>query len=300
MVRTQRFAEGDSGEMNNESKQRYRELIRKGVESTGRQDAESRRAIYDKLRFANETMLAKKGTSYSASQSADIRRALDEAIAEHDNDVSMIAAEAEPDDHMNDSGPEAPIDPRPSMAEFASPATAKEATTMRRPGRRWPLVLPGIAAGVAGVVFLGWLLIAAGALSISFDRTKIAQNALVQRELTAAAPAMQDTVAFLEKIRAAVVKRQKEDAAGLTSLAGSKFIGLAAFDAGLQRELPKRLPRGSGVNLRADGTAYKIIFNYPFCPTAKLLRPDMVDPVRDVKGLGCAGFGVWNEAGAKF
>lgn len=58
------------------------------------------------------------------------------------------------------------------------------------------------------------------------------------------------------------------------------------------------MPSGSGIIVRADEKRYKILQNWPLCATMAFARPEMVDPKR--RGnlqLGCAYFGVWNEAG---
>jgi hypothetical protein len=264
--------------MSNGAKQRYRDLIRKGVESTGRDDPQARQAVYDKLRSANEAMLVKKGNAYSPGQSADIRRSLEEAIAEYEGTYSSAM--------FNVAG------------RNASAATAADASAHRPEQTR--SYLTGALAGIAAVLLLGILLIGTGFLTLSTDRAQAARSETVERELVAAGTQLRDALALLDKVRAEVIKRQQQDPAALTNLAGAKFIGLPAFDPALQRAFPKTLPKGSAVVLRADGAAYKIIVNWPLCPATKLLRPDLVDPVRDVPGLACGGFGIWNSAGAKF
>lgn len=270
--------------MSNGAKQRYSDLIRKGVESTGRDDPDARGAVYDKLRTANEAMLAKKRDIYTASQSADIRRSLEEAIADHEKAFSPA---------MFDAAEEEP----PVFQTAAQPAAA-ERPNPRRASSRSQLAI-GALAGIVIATLLGWLMATMGLLGSSVDPAQAARSEIVERGLAAADAPLRDAVAFLDQVRDEVVKRQKQDPAALEKLAGTKYIGLAAFDPELQKALPKTLPKGSAMLLRANKSSYKILLNWPLCPAVKFLRPDLVDPVRDLPGLSCAMFGVWNAPGAK-
>ncbi|WP_353646352.1 hypothetical protein [Mesorhizobium sp. WSM2239] len=250
--------------------QKYTETLRRAVSSIEDTESDSREKSYDKIRKANERFLDKHRDLFAPEAVVQLTAALEEMIAAHRREAEPLADKAIPNSTHLSNGPLGDAGPEASAA--------------------WRRFLVGMFLGIGiGVV---------GTLSVFLlsEGETLALQLANKKNL----PQVEIAVGFLDRIREEVTSRQRDDADGLSAVAGAKMIGLKSVMPELAREMPKTLPKSSAVVLRADATGYKILFNWPLCATVQYARPDLVDPVRARDVLGCSHFGIWNEAGAKW
>jgi hypothetical protein len=108
-------------------------------------------------------------------------------------------------------------------------------------------------------------------------------------------PQVPVAIAFLNDVADAVLEAQSRDRKKLES-ASKGFIALGRFDPALAERMPRSLPKGSAVMLRADAFNFKILFNWPLCGAVSISNPAMVDPVRSLpSSIGCPYFGIWTS-----
>jgi len=109
---------------------------------------------------------------------------------------------------------------------------------------------------------------------------------------------MPEAMKFIRRVVDAVVERQKKDKASLEENA-KKFVPLAKFDPELAKRMPKSLPPGTGIMLRADATNLKVLMNWTLCGVASITNPEMVDRKRNPQpSIGCPFFGLWTNGAA--
>jgi hypothetical protein len=145
----------------------------------------------------------------------------------------------------------------------------------------------------------------AGAAAVGYWPEQVARNAdspaqqLVQ-SYNKGAPHLHEANAFLQRIVDSVIDRQRRNRSAFAASA-NKFIPLAKFDQELAGSMPKTLPHGTAVIVRADAFNFKILMNWTLCGVASIASPDMVDPVR-ASGMtvGCPYFGLWSSGAAKW
>lgn len=259
--------------------QKYKDILRRSVETLETNDPAEREAGYEKLRLALEALLAKSQTSMGPEVASALGHALENMIEEHRSGRDrMDSSEQAPDD-----GQFAPV---PDEA-IARPARSRSASYT---------FLGGVLLGVAVSAALGAGFAAAGIVSVSEKAP--AGSDPITLAYQANLPLIGVAEAFLERVRREVVGRQASDPEGLGKVAGEKFVELKNLAPELAKQIPKELRRNSTVTLRADASGYKILFNWPLCATVQFAKPELLDPVRKPAVLGCRGFGLWNEAGA--
>jgi hypothetical protein len=116
-----------------------------------------------------------------------------------------------------------------------------------------------------------------------------------------ALPHLPAATSFLHKVSEAIINKQKADGDALARTASAKFIPLKTLDPQLATKMPATLPPGTEMIVRADKDDFKILYNWTLCGTAKVTKPDMVDPVRDRAGaVGCPYFGLWTAGAARW
>jgi hypothetical protein len=131
------------------------------------------------------------------------------------------------------------------------------------------------------------------------DAFSSATNQRLQHLYSNGVPQIAEAKKFLTKVFFAVAARQKTDA--VMAATSKSYVALSVFDPALAKEMPKTLPRGSSVVLRANGTDMKILLAGPLCATAAIAEPSLVDPVRsDPKFLGCNYMGLWTPGAARW
>jgi hypothetical protein len=151
----------------------------------------------------------------------------------------------------------------------------------------------------AVIVILGMAAAAAlGLVTWSAGGPASSPTAALEQAYKANLPQVDIAAKFLERVRDRVIQRQKEDGDALAALAEKKYIALKDFDPELAKQLPKSLPKGSAVIVRANAKDYKVLFNWPLCGTVQVARPDLVDPRRKLNVVGCSHFGLWTKGAA--
>jgi hypothetical protein len=281
--------------MHDEKVAKYQEVLQRALSNLDARNSAEREAAYDKLRKANEALLEKNQRSFGPEVAAQLRETLETMISDH---------------RRQSDGPDIEGSP-PGLGDIAAPAEKADAEEpIHQEADNWGSFRLGnhLIAGVIGA-FLGAALTTAVLMTLSaiglFSTSPIedepaAVGVALATAYEANLPEVEAAATFLEQVREEVITRQQNDAAGLTAVAGTKFVKLKVAMAELATQSPKTLPKGSEVILRADATGFKILFNWPLCATVQYARPDLVDPVRARNVLGCSHFGVWNEAGAKW
>jgi hypothetical protein len=181
-------------------------------------------------------------------------------------------------------------------ASYAPKPAAKPDMADRRGKWTWPLAALGVGL-VLGAV--------ATVLVMPNDLPAMPKSekavAILEHKYASALPQVPVAVDFLNKVSDAVIAMQKSDRAGLEAKASKTFVALQALDPDLAKQMPASLPVGSTVIVRADGSDFKILFNWTLCGAMQIVRPEMIDRVRDrVHGLGCPYFGLWTAGGANW
>lgn len=304
-------------------KEKYRGYILRLAQGLDVSDPVARSSIYVRLEKANEDMIAKNGAAFGEEHTDMLRSALAEAIAEYEAGFTPPprtepAAEVHEDARNEQAhdptihdaattvvhahGPEADFDHGEEVEpreEARSEAPVAITPAMRDGTRGRNALMLGLAIGAVAVCAGLYALTATGMASVSLDSQKIARSNYVESAFSKQEAQVQVARDYLGKVRDSVIKMQKGDPAKLTKSAGAKAIPLAALDKTLAGGLPKSLPKGTSVLVRANAKGYKVLLNSPLCSTVELADLALVDPVRKRVGLGCSYFGMWNADGAK-
>jgi hypothetical protein len=128
--------------------------------------------------------------------------------------------------------------------------------------------------------------------------------ATLVRQYNATVPLVPAAVDYLNKVAAAIVEMQKKDPAALEAKASSKLVGITSVDPELAKNLPlpRSMPPGSTVIIRANRSDYKILLNWTLCTAVRFTKPEMVDPARAPSKdmVGCSYFGLWTPGAVKW
>jgi hypothetical protein len=177
----------------------------------------------------------------------------------------------------------------PAMAE--SPPPLPPHTSLMRS------LAPAAASALVGAVVAS--LILAIYVPTLFSESKAVDALKLQYD--SALPHLSTAMSFLHKVSDSIVAKQKADGDALARTASANFIPLKALDPQLAKQMPATLPLGTTMIVRADKDDFKILYNWTLCGTAKVAKPDMVDPVRDrADAVGCPYFGLWTAGAAKW
>jgi hypothetical protein len=279
--------------MLDEKAKKYQEVLHRALNSLVAQNCTEREAGYEKLRKASDALLDKNRLAFGPEVVAQLRGTLEAMITDHRRHSQEPELETSPAGAIE----------APGAKPIGTGLPHQEVRGRGSLGLRNHLIV-GIMGAFIGsaVVLIGLITLSAtGLISISLTAegptaTETALKAAYEAKL----PEVEIAAAFLERLRKEVIARQQNDPSGLSALASDKFVKLKTAMPELAAQLPKKLPKGSAVILRADAAGYKILFNWPLCATVQYTKPDLVDPVRARKVLGCSHFGVWNEAAAKW
>lgn len=170
--------------------------------------------------------------------------------------------------------------------------------------RRRPKALGFLHTGnLSAMAFVLGML--AGAAAVAYWPEQVSENAngpaqQLARSYSKGLPLLPEANAFLQQVVDSIIDRQKGDRSAFAASAKT-FVGLAAFDPELARQMPKTLPSGTAIIVRADAYNFKVLMNWTLCGVASISNPDMVDPVR-ASGMtvGCPFFGLWSTGAAKW
>lgn len=254
--------------------EKCREYLDRALQSADSGDTAARAAAIGKLRNAHERLITNNPQLVETGQEPFLRSAMEEIIAEYEG------------------SPEA----APVQNQFDVPSVAGD-NPARKPVARKPYLAFASGFVVAGLAIAALAL--SGIADVAFG-AKSSRIAKFEQEHQRSIPQLHSAMAFLQAVEADIQRRQRENPEQLTEMAGERLIPLRRLDATLHASQPKDLPRGSNVAVRANGDAYKILFNWPLCRVAAIEMPDLVDSRRSNDGLNCSHFGVWNEEGASF
>lgn len=264
--------------MVNSQKDRYAEIVRRGIEKSGASEPGERENLYERLRVWNEQTIAKRDDADLVA--AQLRIQLEEAIAEYEAGLYETGQPEQVNTPDNDPF----FGHSEAQAEPDNQVSAPPVLATKERSIAWPVAAALVAGLIAG----------AGAIYLwASARTDVLAS------VEQARPLVDDTTQFLRKVRDEIISLQKSAPDELKTKAGERFVrvteilpALGAEEAGLA---------GPPVTVvRADEAGYKVLVISPVCPAARLLEPDLVDLVRDKYPFVCSYFGYWNEAGAKF
>lgn len=197
--------------------QKYKDILRRSVETLDVNDPASCEVGYEKLRLALEALLAKSQTSMGPEVASALGHALENMIEEHRSGRSRAdSSEQAADDSQVTSVPEV----------FAQPARSRSYT-----------FLGGVLLGVAVSAALGAGFAAAGIVSVSEKASAGSDPVTVAYQ--ANLPLIGVAEAFLERVRQEVVGRQASDPEGLGKIAGEKFVVLKNWHPNLPSSFPR-------------------------------------------------------------
>jgi hypothetical protein len=188
-------------------------------------------------------------------------------------------------------------------SSFAPEPKLESVATLSRQGAAKPHY-SGIGQGVsrprfafvAGILVGALLATVAVALTNSVADQPVGARQALEARYARSLQQLSVAEAFLTEVSDAVIDMQKKDRAALEAKAGKKFVGLKQLDPTLAEKMPKSLPPGSRVIVRATGRDFKILFNWTLCAAASIARPELVDHVRSKTDmLGCPFFGIWTR-----
>lgn len=278
--------------MSDNDRQRYRNLLQKACLDEKADSGPARERVHARMHDLNEAMLERRAATLDPAKAAELRQALRDVVEEDGKAFRIAQASAAPsvDSARADPGGVAPPGSAPAGAQRLRPARGAMAA-------RLTTLATGAVAGMAVALAAMWA-IAPAETSPTAAAGVPALSQSWQKAYQAAVPKVEIAAAFLERVSDAVADRQTEDGVGLTAVAGGDFVPLKAVAPELAAQFPKEL-KGSKVIVRADEVGYKILFDWPLCATAQIVKPDLVDPKRRRKAtVGCSHFGVWNKSGA--
>lgn len=242
------------------------------------------RAIGKAVADRNAHSLAERETIYAAARAALARKAVDRPDASAALEAAIAAVEA--------------AQPSPPAAPEEAPAPAPGPAAAAPPARIGPRLRQFLAFGAGAVLGALAVAVATAIVAASGPDTNDAGK-LLEARYRKTLPQIPVAVEFLHKVSDAVIDMQKKDRAGLEAKAGKNFIGLAALSPDLVRQMPKTLPPGSAVIVKADGFDFKVLFNWTLCGAVGIAKPEMVDRVRSKADVvGCPNFGIWTTGAA--
>lgn len=170
-------------------------------------------------------------------------------------------------------------------------------------GNRRSCTKPALYGLVGGAILGGLAVAAVMVFGLRFQPNSPVAATLA-RQYNATAPLVPAAVDYLNKVAAAIVEMQKKDPATLEAKAASRLVGIASVDPELVKNLPlpRSMPPGSTVIVRANRSDYKILLNWTLCAAVRFTRPEMIDPARaPTKDMvGCSYFGLWTPGAAKW
>ena len=180
-------------------------------------------------------------------------------------------------------------------ASFAPKPEKKPSIFALAPAVRHSLPPIGIGAVFGALVAL----VVWAVLPASQDGNQVLES--LERRYNETLPQVPVALDFLRRVSDSVIAMQKTDRAGLEEKAAKSFIALRKLDPELAAQLPKTLPPGSSVIVRANGFDFKILFNWTLCGAVQISQPALVDRVRSKADvLGCPYFGLWTPAAANW
>lgn len=107
-----------------------------------------------------------------------------------------------------------------------------------------------------------------------------------------------EATAFIRRVTDEIVQRQKTNKSSLEESAKG-FIPLAKLDPALAGQMPKSLPAGTAILVRANATDLKVLMNWTLCGVASITNPELVDRKRAPSpAIGCPYFGLWTNGAA--
>lgn len=271
-------------------KEKYRTIIQSASKHLALGDFDGREALYKKLRAANEALFAKKGASLTPEAMAALNKALEDVIAEDRQAIGLPFSSAAP---AADSAQNPPI----AGETEGSLRNSTDTPPKKSSGKGFFF---GLVSGVALTAVVGGIAMATGYMPVGQSATGPATNSTLETLYKKDVAQIAVAGDYLEQIRNAIQSRQQKDATALTALFGGKFLPLAKVDRELARKMPKTLPKGTAIILRADATDHKILFNWPLCAAVQVAKPEMVDPKRAGNSLGCQNFGIWTAKAANW
>lgn len=172
----------------------------------------------------------------------------------------------------------------------ASFAVPREATA----ARRWRAGMVPAATFALGILI--------GATLVAYQPVENVEGPAQQfaQDYQKGAPLLPDANDFLRQIVDSIIDKQKQDRSAFAASAKT-FISLAKFDPDLAAQMPKTLPSGTAVIVRADAFDFKVLMNWTLCGVASIAAPEMIDPVRSSGMIvGCPFFGIWSGNAAKW
>ena len=292
-------------------RQKYREYIDKILQNIDPSDQESVENAFAKLRESNEQMISRNEDWEVTGRAQLMRDALEDAIREQvpapDEGYADLAVDplsghkvSNPTHDISDPIADPSYGMTASATHVDSGSSAASAghvsvTKTKRPGN----FLTGLAVGVGATAAAAIAVVATGLAGPNLGGQS-ERAALFESEYQEMLPVLDDAVRYLRTVEEEVKRRQVEDPEALTETFGRRFVSIRNLDRGLSDEITESMPRSSDILVRANETAYKVLFTWPVCRIAMLAQPDLVDPVRRGDGLHCSHFGFWNEAGASF
>ena len=180
-------------------------------------------------------------------------------------------------------------------ASFAPKPEKKPSIFALAPAVRRSLPPIGIGAVFGALMAL----VVWAVLPASQDGNQVLES--LERRYNETLPQVPVALDFLRRVSDSVIAMQKTDRAGLEEKAAKSFIALRKLDPELAAQLPKTLPPGSSVIVRANGFDFKILFNWTLCGAVQISQPALVDRVRSKADvLGCPYFGLWTPAAANW
>lgn len=192
------------------------------------------------------------------------------------------------------------------IAELDAAIDAIEVTFSPKEGR-WALLVLLKGVGVAFVALLAGVVLGAGVASYIHTQSLPTASGGEEASFDELRQIYSDQVAlipeatqYIRQVVDVIVERQKRDRTSM-EISAKAFIPLAKFDPEVAKEMPKSLPPGTGILVRADATNLKVLMNWTLCGVASISNPEMVDRKRTPKPtIGCPYFGLWTDGAANW
>jgi hypothetical protein len=282
----------------------YRQTITRLTAGIPASDAAARAAVYDRMRIANEKIIARNAGEGDAAR---LRELLDEVITEYELELRLANPDDDPSFELNLDEQEVSRDLERNEPEETAPEMTQRTTTpldgsnfataQREPaGAGWPVgLLLGLLLSAACAAAAWWF----GAVSLTAGPQGSPRSAEFERRYAVLLPQVNVAAAYLDQVEKEVQKLQAADPK-TAAIAAKKFVPLEKILPKVAATKPKTLPAGTKIIVRADGRNYKILYYSVLCSTVQFAKPAMVDAKRGTAGLGCLYFGKWSAGGKAF
>lgn len=254
----------------NQLKENYRNALEKALRDQDPSAENPIETVINRVRQANENMIARKSAALTPENANDIRALFDRTVEEFKLDHSE------------------------NNKNFKQTVEHSVIPYERKISFLNGLMLGSVA--VAGILLVSNQI---GFIDIAINQDAKVKHTLYESYLNDS-HFVQIADEYLIKATKRIKDIQKEDPELLSKATNKKFVSIQKIDKELFDSRPRALTGSENIIVQADSKGYKVLMNSNLCNAISIENPEMRDPKRLRKNRVCTHFGYWNEAGKNF